>query len=319
MEVGNEGLQSKVRVPPQRGSMAAATTTAPVIAPKPKVQINIPKPNAAPTFHIAKIFSVKAWTDEGQGTKILLYGPSGIGKTTLATLAPNPVFIGLDDGARKIRNPKTNQPVQAVMGVVTFQDLRDAVSQSDLVPVGGTLVIDTVTQAQKLAEIYTFEHVKVAKEVPKSLEDYGYGKGYRFLCETMRLLLTDLDRVIQRGINVLLIAQDSPHRVPNLEGMDYLRAGPELDVHGVPNVLSEYHQWTDHIFRINNPPPNVRIENSQAKKGKATGSYGQQIYTKGDLHFMAKNRTNGTMPEVVSFAEPGDDSLWQFLFGGTVA
>jgi AAA domain len=270
----------------------------------------------APVARAAKSFVVEPW-DDGGGEKIILYGKSGIGKTTLATMAPNPIFIGVDDGARKIKNPKTGAPVNAVKGVQSFVDIRDAV-HNVVFPAGSSLVIDTITAVQKLAEQYTFDNVKVGNKSPTSLEEYGYGKGYRYLCETMRLLLTDLGHLVRKGVNVILLAQDSDHRVSTKEGADYLEAGPELDWHGSPNVLAEYLQWADHILRIAYPPPNVMKSDVRATKGKATGSHEQQILMTGDIHFLAKNRLMppGRVPPVVSFAEPADDSLWKFVFEG---
>jgi hypothetical protein len=278
------------------------------------------KPGTAP--HKPKTFSVGAWTDSGQGEKIVLYAPSGMGKTTLASMAPNPVFIGLDDGGRKIRNPKTGEPVRAVMGIETFRDLRDAFGQADLFPAGSTAVIDTFTKAEVLGEQYTFETVKMKDGPVKSLEDYGYGKGYRFLMETMRLLLADLDPLVRRGVNVLLLCQQGQATVANLEGTDYLMDAPKLhvDKKGV-GVCAEVCEWADHIFRIGHSNIAVTKTDQKATKGKVSGTTDKVIFTAKELHFLAKSRPiNGNnLPPIISFDNKADDSLWQYIFHGAVA
>lgn len=266
-----------------------------------------------------KKFTIKEWTDEGQGTKICIYAPEGMGKTTLASMAPNSLFIGVDDGGRKIRNPKTDRPVQAIDGVSTFADLREVTRQDGLLTSGCTLVVDTITKAQALAEEYTFQNVKVGGKTPTSLEDYGYGKGYRFLMESVRLLLSDLDGLVRRGVNILLLAQQGQCTVCNLEGTDYKQDCPKLhvDTKG-EGVKAEVCEWCDHVLRIGHPDISVLKANDKATKGKAFGSTERIIYTKKELHFAAKSRpVNGaSLPDTITFNQPNDDSLWRFLFPG---
>lgn len=247
----------------------------------------------------------------------MLYGPSGIGKTSLAANAPSPIFIGVDDGGRKITGAD-GKPVNAVAGIETFQDIRDALHQLDLFPKGTTLILDTVTRAEAMGENHVFETVKLGQnQVATSIEDYGYGKGYRFLTEAMRCLLTDLDPLILRGVSVVLLAQQGQATVANLEGVDYLQDGPKLyrNKNGT-GVGGEYVEWCDHVFRIGFQAPNVALADPKAKKGKASGSMDRVIYTSPELHYVAKSRPvkGQTLPPVISFENSTDASLWTFLF-----
>lgn len=294
-------------------------------APKPAGKPMLPPKQSkpTPTAHTPKTFSVQPWTDSGQGEKIMLYANFGQGKTTLGSMAPNAIFIGLDDGGRKIRHPITGEPIKAIHGVETFRDLRDALGQTDLFPEGSTLVLDTITKAEVLAEAYTFETVKTeGGKTATSIEDYGWGKGYRHLTETMRLLLTDLDALIRRGVNVLLLAQQGQATVANLEGTDYLEDGPKLyhNKNGT-GVRSEFCEWADHIFRIGHAGVNVVKANAKATKGKVSGSAERVIYTAKELHFVAKSRPidGYNIPPVVSFENQQDDSLWKYVFEGAKA
>lgn len=284
--------------------------------PPPSVKASPASFAAAPK----KSFTVAAWTDTAEGQKIMVYAPSGNGKTTLATMAPNPVFIGLDDGGRKILNPKTGQPINAVMGVETFQDLRDALHTPALFSTGCTVVLDTVTKAEVLGEQYTFDTIRIDGKPPTSIEEYGYGKGYRYLTETMRLLLTDLDVLVRRGVHVVMLAQQGQAVVANLEGTDYLQDGPKLYANkNGTGVRGEYVEWCDHVFRIGHQSISVTKDDKKATKGKVHGSTDRVIYTTNELHFIAKNRMNGKLPPVVTFSEPADDAIWQFVFNGATA
>lgn len=245
-----------------------------------------------------------------------------MGKTTLASMAPGAVFIGLDDGGRKIFDPKTGKQLQRIPQVVSFQDVRDAVRQPDLFTPGSTIVVDTVTKADELAEGYTLDHVRNDRnETMKSLEEYGFGKGYKHQCETMRLLLADLDGPVARGVNVILLAQQGQATISNLAGTDYSEDGPLLTSQpkAGPNVRGEYCAWVDYIFRIGHPDVSVLKAGKTATKGKVSGSTERVIYTSKQLHYVAKSRPlsdGAKMPEVVSFSSESDDSLWQILFHG---
>jgi hypothetical protein len=288
-------------------------------AGKPMLPPKLAKPPTAPS-HTAKTFSVKPWTDANEGEKVILYGLSGMGKTTLASMAPNPIFMGLDDGGRKIRNPITGEPVNSIPGVETFRDMRDAIGQADLFAEGSTLVIDTVTKAEVLGEHYTFETIKTdGGKTAVGIEDYGFGKGYRFLTETMRLLLTDLDSLVRRGVNVILLAQQGQATIANLEGTDYLEDGPKLfhSKNGT-GVRSEFCEWADHVFRIGHTNVNVVKANTKATKGKVSGTTERVVYTAKELHFVAKSRPidGYNIPAVISFETQKDNSLWQYVFEG---
>lgn len=302
--------------PPIKPTLTAASTPKPPIA-RPPIKMPTVTSASPASRHTPKTFNIITWTGAKEGEKIILYGNSGMGKTTLATMAPSPVFIGLDDGGRKIVNPKTGENVKAIPGVESFQDLRDALHQNGLIEPGQTLVIDTVTRAEGLGELHTLATVKTEKgETPENLEAYGYGKGYKHLMDTMRLLISDLEPHVRRGVHVLLLAQQGQATVSNLEGVDYLQDGPKLCARKDQNIRTEFVEWVDHVFRIGHPSLEVVKDNKKNVKGKVKGTMERVIYTQPELYYMAKNRSNGKWPPVVSFENPADDSLWAYVFHG---
>lgn len=295
----------------------AAPPPAPPGAPKapPPPTNGTPAPAAAMT---RKTFSVSAWSGEKEGEKTGIYGRSGMGKTSLAALLPNPIFIGLDDGARRIRNPKTGEPINAILGVETYADLRDVFHQTDLFKAGSTCVIDTATRMEQLAEAHVIATVPVNDKGKKatSIKSYGYGDGYKHLQDAMRLLLADMETLVRNGVNIALLMQQAQATVANLEGIDYLEDGPKLSNDKRYSVRSDYYEWCDHVLRIGYSDVSVSVNDMGQKVGRASGTTKRAVYTAGELHFIAKNRVmpHGTCPQVVPFDSPDDDSIWRLIF-----
>lgn len=284
----------------------------------PSAKPNVP--SSGPKAHTPKSFSVKPLNGAGEGEKLLVYAKSGTGKTTLAAQVPNAVFIPLDDGARKIVNPITGKPVDAIQGVETFQDLRDAVQQAvALVPQGGALVIDTITRALPLAEQWVVENVTTEKGGrAKNLEAFGFGKGYRHVLDAFRNLLADLDALIRSGRHVVLLAQLDQAIVPNAAGADYYEDVPKLIENKQGPVRTEVCEWCDHIARIGYLSMDVEKDAKEARAGKIGGDSERAIFTGGALHFIAKSRPiNGNrLPPVIGFENEADNSFWQFVLEG---
>jgi hypothetical protein len=251
-------------------------------------------------------FSVQPWVGDGQGEKVLIYGDSGMGKTTLWSMAPSPVCIGTDDGGRKIVNPKTNEPVKYVEGVADFADVRAALQQIDLFANYETVVIDTITILENWAATWMLKNVAGPQGKPVlNIEGYGYNKGYKHLWDTMQLILQDCDGLVREGKNIVMVAQSKPAKVANAAGEDFLCDMPSL-YSGQPSITASYVEWADHVFAI-------RYNNLAVDKKKASGSE-RVIFTYPEPYFKAKSRT--IKEPVVSFSAEDDDSIWRFLFGG---
>lgn len=266
-----------------------------------KMKIPIPKTNQ---------FTISQWTGAGEGEKILLYAITGMGKTTLASLAPDPVFIGADDGGRKIRHPVTGEPLAVVPGVSDFKTLRD-VLHSNVFEQCKTLVVDTITQVERWALDYTLQTVSKPKSQgggpAKDIHDYGYHEGFHHWAETMQLLLPDFDAWVRRGKNILLLAQETTHKWKTSGPEDFLMAGPDLQHSRTASTLLPYMNWCDHILRIG-------YANTIVAKGKVNAATTRAIYVQPDATFFAKSRTIPMKYDVVEFKEPKDDSIWRLIW-----
>lgn len=285
-----------------------------------------PSPQAP--VRVNKTFQVTPWDGEGEGQKVIIYAGSGKGKTTLASMAPAPVFIGLDDGGRMVRNPITGEAIQHIANVESFRDVRAALAQSALFAPFKSIVIDTGTILELLAIQYVIETIPHEKQGTKiaHLDDYGYGKGYNHLFDTMRLFFADCDGLVRQGKNIILICQECPVVIANAAGGNYLQDGPKLYAPG-PDSKQSFTvrgfacEWADHVVRIGYLSQQVigaRSETDNRGKvkehaGKVVGNTQRAVYTMPlDPSYFAKTRTM-TEP-VISFDTQADDCLWQHMF-----
>lgn len=293
--------------------------------PPPPPNLSPPKPpsvqktQAAPT----KNFKIEPWTGAGEGEKIIGYGDTGLGKTTLFSMLPNPIFIGLDDGGRKLTNPKTGEPINHIPGIETYEDVRAVLQQVSLWPKGSTCVIDTLTVLEQKTEQYVLGTVALPKGGrATNIKAYGWNDGASHVLDAMRLVLQDLDTLIRQGVNVGLICQEQAVRVSNPEGLDYLRTGPQLHHDSRISVMRAICQWADHIFRVSYQHTAVRTEGERPVGKMVSSDSTRAIYIAGAPDFWAKNKIRNNVSEdgepisCVAFAHPADDSLWDFVFEG---
>ena len=135
-----------------------------------------------------------------QGRRIMVYGPGGIGKTSLALLAPGPVAVfDLDESLPdlSVGGQLEGLDVRAVEGIGTWAELRSALQGGGWDDIQ-TVVIDSVTRAEELATAHTLETVPHEKgQKVNRIEDYGFGKGYRHIYEVFLTLLGDLDKHVR--------------------------------------------------------------------------------------------------------------------------
>lgn len=254
-------------------------------------------------------FTIGAWDAENEGEKVLIYAESGMGKTTLASLKDGVVFIGLDDGGRKIKDAEGKE-LNVVKSVNTFQDVLDSLqylSKNDNKP--QAIAIDTITKLQGLAEPWVFKNVPGPRnKTVKNLEGYGYNKGYRHLYDAMRKVLEACDRCIKQGIDIILIAQSIPTRIANPAGEDFLKDIPHL-YSGKPSIASLFIEWADHVAKIDYQ--NTFVSDEGGKPGKVSGSTERGIFVQPEVYYAAKSRTIDE--KVISFENKEDGSFWEFL------
>ncbi|MBY4796759.1 ATP-binding protein [Collinsella sp. AGMB00827] len=130
-----------------------------------------------------------------QAQRVLIYGPEGIGKTTLAAQFPGALFIDTEGGSGHLNVRRLPTPTSWTMLMQEVSWIRDFPEEC------ATLVIDTADWAEKLC----IEQVCKSKGW-SGIEDPGYGKGYTYVKEEFGHLLNLLSEVRDRGVNIVLTA-----------------------------------------------------------------------------------------------------------------
>ena len=172
-----------------------------------------------------------------------------------------------------------------VLPVSNYEGLREALNSPGWDAVKSIFL--EATPIERWCVDYVLRTIKGDKGVTvKSVEGYGYGRGFQFVYDAFSLLISDLDKHAQAGRNVLLIAHDCVMNVPNPGGEDWIRYEPRLQTTktGSASIRAHVKEWVDHCLFYSY---DITID----EDGKAKGGGTRAIYTKERPHFMAKSRT----------------------------
>lgn len=233
--------------------------------------------------------------------RTMIYGPGGIGKTNLASLAPNPIFLDIEDGSKHLN-------VSRITGLASWTDLRTCL-QSNALDGFKTIVLDSVTRAEEWAITHTLATVPHEKgNAIVRLEDYGFGKGYQHVYDVFGLILPDFDRHIRAGRNVVLIAHDVTADVPNPTGEDFIRYEPHLQApkSGKGSIRERVFQWVDHVLFVS-------YDVTTDKGGKGVGAGTRTIWPIERPDHRAKSRL---LTEPLVYGNANDGAIWPLLLGG---
>lgn len=156
----------------------------------------------------------------------LFYGPRGVGKTSLAADAPNPLFLDIEGGSPLVnvaRYPFRDE----VGGHVprTYEEVLAAIDDLLANPGHGyeSLAIDTLDALESLIHEFICR-----RDGKPNIEAYGYGKGYKVAVAEIRILKERLDRLINAGMALIILAHSDEKTYKNPRGPDYDRFLSEM-------------------------------------------------------------------------------------------
>jgi len=132
------------------------------------------------------------------GTIGIIYGPEGIGKTSLAAALDAPIFFDAEKGAY-------GQNVDVLDETITLANMMKVMQE--LIKDRGdykTLVFDTMDAI----EIKMIADFCVENKI-NGIEDIGYGKGYTYHAENVAKLLEKMRDVAESGMNVVIAASSA--------------------------------------------------------------------------------------------------------------
>lgn len=210
--------------------------------------------------------------------KVVLYGPEGIGKSSLAAQFPSPIFIDTEGSTTELDVDRLPKPSSWTM----LQQQVDWVKNQ-----GGrfkTLIIDTVDWAEmQCTEFVCAQHNK------KGVEDFGYGNGYVYVKEELGRFLNKLSDVIDAGIHVVLTAHSQIVKFEQPDEMGsydryQLKLGKKTSSQTAPLVK----EWADMVLFINYKTYSVAAD-EKGKKHKAQGGI-RTIFATHHPAWDAKNR-----------------------------
>jgi hypothetical protein len=166
--------------------------------------------------------------------RLLIHGTEGIGKSTFAAEAPDPIFIQTEDGLSQIDVPRF--PIAESFDTVT-DNLNDLLTEKHSYQ---TVIIDSVDWLEKLAVHKVLEGFKGKS----SLAEIDYGKGYAMLIPLFETIIDRLNQLRrEKKMNVILIAHTKMEKVEDPSGTSYDQYAPRLDKR-INGIVKE---WSDII------------------------------------------------------------------------
>lgn len=214
--------------------------------------------------------------------KVVVYGPEGIGKSTLAARFPDPLFIDTEGSTKQLNVRRYDKPT-------SWEMLMQQIEYTRVNRPCKTLVIDTADWAEQLCITSV-----CAKHGKNGIEDFGYGNGYVYEKEEFGRFLNALERVIESGINVVLTAHAILRKFEQPDELGaYDRWELKLGKKTTNLIAPMVKEWADMVLFCNYKTFSVAVD-KDGKKHKAQG--GQRVmYTAHHPCWDAKNRVG--LPE----------------------
>lgn len=233
--------------------------------------------------------------------RLVIYGPEGVGKTTLAAQLRNPVFIaaedGLPSGLAALRPTNYAEVLQCIEVLLNGQhDYQN-------------VVIDSATMVEPWLHDHVVATVPNEKgAMVQNLLAYGYNKGFDHAEKEWRTtLLAGLTALRDvRGMGVCLIAHVHTERVENPETDPYDRF--QIKVH--KKAAAAICEWADAVLFVN--PKVTAVKAGETRSGderkRAAGDGSAVIYTTFRPAWQAKNRYS--MPKEVPLVQGDPAATW---------
>ena len=206
-----------------------------------------------------------------RAVKTVIYGTEGIGKSTLASRFPDPLFLDIEGGT-------TQMDVRRIEAPKNWTELVGMVKEVAANPeICGTLILDTADRAESLLT----DHICRKNNQP-SIESFGYGKGYTYLGEEWQRLMDAFNSCIDAGINVTVIAHAKQRKI---EQPDQIGAYDHWEMKLSRQVAPLLKEWADLLLFCNYKTYVVTTDSSRKAQG------GKRVmYTSHNPAWDAKNR-----------------------------
>ena len=210
--------------------------------------------------------------------RVLVHGQEGVGKTTLASKFPEPVFLPTEDGV------PAGLRLQSFGLLSSYGEVRESLAALGSEPHDfRTAVLDSVDKLEALV----WADVCASNGWP-SIEAPGYGRGYVIADRWWKDLLAGLDWLRRkRGMTVVLLAHSAIETVNDPRAPAY--TSYQLRLHKRARGLVQ--DEMDAIFFLATDVHVVSEDLGFAKKrNRADGSASRFLFCEGRPAFVAKSR-----------------------------
>lgn len=235
---------------------------------------------------------------KARAQKIVIYGIEGVGKTTLASEFPSPLILDCERGSDHVDVDRIE--------INCMDDFREACLFLIREPHNfKSAIVDT---GDWLATRANEEMLKA--DGCESIEDYGYGKGYKKAEERFMKILGLLDRVQKKGIHVVLLAHS---RIVKFEEPDKGGSYDRYELKLEKKIMPLVKEWCDCLLFLNYETfMTERVKGQADGKLRATGGKERVIHCNHAAAWDAKNR-HGLPDKVKATIEALDP-----IIGGTI-
>lgn len=244
---------------------------------------NTPSANAPASSSGSKLGSVT-------GGKILrpqfniVYGPEGVGKTTLASTIPKAIWIDNELGSGNV--DVTRYPLSDN----SFTSICDAMR--DIIANGAGAYEHIVIDSVSALEVAAAKHVMKANDW-QSVEDPGYGKGYVKVAELLEELIAIIRTATSNGISVTMLAHAHVASFKNPSGEDY----DTYTIRADKKFAAKLFQNSDNVGFMNFS--DLTSKKKGELRAKAVATDGIKLHMNHSASFYAKNRLDIEDPIVV--------------------
>lgn len=215
--------------------------------------------------------------------KAVIYGSEGIGKSTLASQLPNPLFLDVEGGTNQLDVLRVDENFKE------WKQVEQAIEELDVELTQNpnlckTLVIDTIDVAESLLA----EQVVKNEKNPNctTIGDIPYGNGQLKLRNQVDKFLKSLDNLREKhGIHIVLLGHSHIRRQ---EKPDEQGVFDRYELKLTAKVAERIKEWSDLLLFINYKTDIIKSSNKMEKNKLVGGK--RVIYTTHTTAWDAKNR-----------------------------
>lgn len=201
--------------------------------------------------------------------KVIVYAPEGIGKSTLAAGLPSPIFFDFEGGTDHLDVARLKPDTLADFEKWARELIKDRQGFQ-------TVVIDTVDWLEE--SVLKAVVAGAENDNVKSIEDFGFGKGWVHLTEKMNHVLGIFDRLVDAGLHVVCLAHGAVRRFddPKLaSGYDRYELKMYKDRPNSKGTASLLKEWADALL-FGTFEDKVKMSGPTGERGRAVAASGRE-------------------------------------------